>query len=303
MLNPIVIIGAHGQDGRLLSEQLEAEGHPVVKIGRGDISLTNQTEVGTLVSRLQPREVYYLAAHHHSAEDTFDSNEAILFQSSFEVHVTGLVNFLEAIRTRSPQTRLFYAASSHIFGQGGAGAQNEQTPFQPHCIYGITKASGVQCCRYYRQKHSVFASAGILYNHESCLRAPQFVSQKIIQSALAIAAGNQHKLVLGDLSARIDWGYAPDYVKAMRNILELSEPDDFIIATGESHSVREFVEIAFEAAGLNPDNHVVESPDLITKSPRSLIGDASKLRSTGWERTVSFRQMVLILLNNQIHDR
>lgn len=302
-MNPIIIIGARGQDGRLLSEQLEDDGCPVVKIGRDDINLTNQAEVRALVHRVQPSEVYYLAAHHHSAEHIFDSNDAALFQSSFEIHVTGLVNFLEAIRASSPQTRLFYAASSHIFGQGGATAQNEKTPLQPNCVYGITKAAGLHCCHYYRQKHHVFASVGILYNHESSLRAPRFVSQKIIQGARAIAAGQKHKLELGDLSARIDWGYAPDYIKGMRSILKLPEADDFIIATGESHSVREFVEIAFEAAGLDPNDHVVESPDLITKSHRSLIGDASKLRSIGWAPTVSFRKMVLLLLNNQFHDK
>lgn len=297
-----VIVGARGQDGRLLSEQLEQAGHSIVGLGRGDIDLLNKAEIETLIRQQQPRTVYYLAAHHHSSEDPLGSDDAALFRESFDVHVTGLIHFLEAIRSHSPMTRLFYAASSHVFGQSGVPMQSELTPLNPICIYGITKTAGVHCCRYYRQSHGLFASTGILYNHESQYRSPKFVSQKIIRGALAIAAGEQGQLSIGDLSAHIDWGYAPDYVDAMQRILALPRADDFIIATGESHSVQEFVEIAFEDAGLDWRMHVAENSSHITKQRRNLTGDSSKLCvATGWQPSVSFRQMVQLLLAGQRH--
>ena len=297
-----VIIGAGGQDGRLLGEQLEQAGASVVRLGRGDVDLLDRAPIDTLVRQHQPREIYYLAAHHHSSEDTLGGDEAALFRTSLDVHVTGLVHFLEAIRTHSPATRLFYAASSHVFGQSEQPLQNEQTPCNPTCVYGITKTAGLHCCRYYRSAHGLFAAAGILYNHESPHRGPKFVSQKIISAALAIAAGHQERLVLGDLCARIDWGYAPDYVDAMRRILALPQADDFVIATGEQHSVQEFVEIAFAAVGMDWREHVVEDSGRITKQRRSLAGDASRLRTaTGWQPSVTFRRMVQLLIETGPH--
>jgi GDPmannose 4,6-dehydratase len=253
-----------------------------------------------MVRKTQPATIYYLAAYHHSAEDPLLGDVATLFRRSFEVHVTGLIHFLEAMRTRSPATRLFYAASSHIFGQPDAPTQSEQTPCAPQCPYGITKAAGLHACRYYRRTHNLFASVGILYNHESPYRREAFVSQKIIRAAVAIAAGKQERIVLGDLSARIDWGWAPDFVDAMTRVLALPKADDFVIATGQSHSVQEFAQIALESLGLDWRNHVVEDPSLLTKQRRSLVGDSSKLReATGWEPSVSFRQMVELLLEKQ----
>lgn len=299
-----VIVGAYGQDGRLLGELLERAGQPLVRLGRGDVDLLDRTQIEALVRRHQPREIYYLAAHHHAAEDPLGDDDAVLFRTSLEVNVTGLVHFLEAIRSCAPHTRLVYAASSHIFGRSELPMQNEQTPFQPICIYGITKTAGVHCCRYYRQTHGLFAASGILYNHESPYRSPAFVSQKIIRGALAIAAGEQDHLVLGDLTARIDWGYAPDFVDALRRILALPAADDIIVATGESHSVQEFVEIAFAATGLDWRRHVRENAGQLTKQRRTLTGDASRLRAaTGWQPSVSFPQMVQLLLDARRHGR
>jgi len=299
-----VIVGASGQDGRLLGEQLEGAGQPCVKLGRGDVDLLDRAQIEALVRRHRPREIYYLAAHHRSAEDPQGGDDAALLRASFDVHVTGLVHFLEAVRVHSAATRLLYAASSHIFGHGEQPRQDEKTPLSPVCVYGITKTAGVHCCRLYRQAHGLFAATAILYNHESPYRGPTFVSQKIIRAALAIAAGRQGELILGDLSARIDWGYAPDYVDAMRRILALPAADEFVVATGESHTVREFVEFAFAAAGLDWRDFVREDPCRITKQRRTLTGDAARLRAaTGWRPTVSFQQMVQILLEAQRHGR
>jgi GDPmannose 4,6-dehydratase len=271
-----------------------------VGIGRKDCDILNRAQVSAIMERAQPREVYYLAAFHHSSEDSLEGNDAVMFQRSFEVHVEGLLNFLETIRAGSPRTRLFYAASSHVFGQPPAPIQDETTPLNPQCVYGITKTTGVHCCRFYRRTHGVHASVGIMYNHESPFRAEKFVSQKIVRGALRIAQGRQEHLLLGDLSAAIDWGYAPDYVDAMARILALPHADDFVIATGESHSVREFVEIAFALVGLEWKKHVREDPSLITKRKTNLMGSSSKLRAaTGWQPSVTFPKMVEILLNSQ----
>lgn len=223
-----------------------------------------------------------------------------LFEKSHAVHVLGLLNFLDAIREAAPQARLFYAASSLVFGDAASERQDERTPVNPRCIYGITKASGLHCCRFYRETHGVFASGGILFNHESAYRQEKFVSQKIIRAVLEIAAGRREKLVLGDLSARIDWGYAPDFTDAMTRILSLDRAEDFVIATGEAHSVGEFVEIAFRLAGLDWKSHVEETPSVLQRRRPVLIGDASKLRNaTGWKPSVTFPEMVCLLLEAQ----
>lgn len=298
-----IVVGAHGQDGKLLCEQLQRGGNTAVGLGRGDIDLLDRVQIENLLRAHRPDEIYYLAAHHHSSQDAVGSDDAGLFRCSFDVHVNGLLGFLEAMRTCHSDSRLFYAASCHMFGRAEGAVQNEKTPFRPVDVYGITKTAGVHCCRYYRNTHGIFASTGILYNHESCLRSPKFVSQKIVQGVRAILAGRQERLVLGDLSARVDWGYAPDFVDAMRRVLALPAADDFVVATGESHTVQEFVEVAFAAAGLDWRQHVVEDQGRLTRRFGGYLGDASKLRSaTGWAPTVSFREMVRLLLGGPAHD-
>jgi GDPmannose 4,6-dehydratase len=217
-----------------------------------------------------------------------------------DTHVNGAVNFLEALSVHCPRARFFYAASSHVFGHPEAPVQNELTPFKPVSVYGITKAAGVEACRFYRREHGVFASVGILYNHESPFRRPDFVSQKTVRAAVRIRHGSQERLVVGDLSARIDWGWAPDYVEAMVRVLELSQPDDFVIATGGSHTVLEFVQEAFGALGLDWSEHVEEDRSVIRRGPVSLAGDASKLhQETGWRPTTTFPQIVRKLVESE----
>lgn len=304
----ILVIGGDGQDGRLLFDRLSGEGHGVTGLGRCSArsnqtglpipvtDILDQAAIQTAIGLLKPDQIYYLAAHHHAAEDKAPA-PAELLRRSFAVHVGGLMNFLEAIRIVSPHTRLFYAASSHIFGQGTTLAQDENTPLAPRCAYGITKTAGLHCCRFYRANYGISASVGILYNHESPLRRAEFVSQKIVRAAIAISRNKSGKLVLGDLSACIDWGYAPDYVDAMIRILALPESDEFVIATGEAHSVQEFVELAFAVVGLDWKTHVEENPSILTKPKLALVGNAAKLRATtGWRPSLSFQQMVETLV-------
>jgi len=294
------IVGAHGQDGRLLTGRLREAGYEVAAIGRDDWNVTNRLEAERIIGRERPDELYYLAAHHNSSEDNLGDDTAALFEASFDVQVTGLVNLLEATRKTSPATKLFYAASSHVFSPATGGFQDENTPLNPQCVYGITKTAGIHCCRFYRRVHGVHASVGIMYNHESPFRAEKFVSQKIVRGALRIAEGRQESLLLGDLSAAIDWGYAPDYVDAMTRIVALPEADDFVIATGEAHTVQEFVELAFTLVGLEWNKYVREDPSLIARRKKNLTGNSSRLRAaTGWRPSVTFPEMVEILLNAQ----
>jgi GDPmannose 4,6-dehydratase len=294
-----IVVGAGGQDGRLLHERLLRECINVTRLGRGDLANDDGVAVADLV-RKGPSEIYYLAAHHHSSQEAMGSCELDLVRQSTDAHVTGLACFLEAIRRHSPGTRLFYAGSSLVFGEPGTDTQDEMTPFEPRCIYGITKAAGLRLCRYYREKHGVFAAGGILFNHESPLRQTKFVIPKIIHAALAIARGSAEKLRLGDLSARVDWGYAPDYVEAMTRILRLREPGNFVVATGETHSVQEVVERVFGSLGLDWRQHVEEAQEILTRRRTPLCGNSSKLRAaTGWQPTVSFHDMLQILLEAQ----
>jgi GDPmannose 4,6-dehydratase len=204
-----------------------------------------------------------------------------------------LVHFLEAIRRFSPATRLFYAASSHVFGSPRVPLQDEDTPLAPANVYGVTKAAGLLTCRYYRAVHGVYAAAGILYNHESPLRGPGFVSQKIVSGAVDIKCGRRDRLVLGDLSAAVDWGYAPDYVEAMRLILRLPRAEDFVVATGRKRTVRDFVKAVCRRLDLDWRACVAENPGVLTKKKAVLVGNAAKLRRlTGWKPSVDFDGMV-----------
>jgi GDPmannose 4,6-dehydratase len=299
-----IIVGSEGQDGRILFDALAAQGRKPLGIARGrmrsespwrrsPVDILRAREVFELVRDLKPAEVYYLAAFNHSSTDRLPDNVELL-RRSHEAHVAGTLNFLEAIRLFSPATRLFYAASSHVFGRPKTRVQNERSPLAPETIYGVTKAAGLLACGLYRRRYGVFASAGILYNHE---HGPGFVSRKIIQGVADILNGRCKELILGDLNATADWGYAPDYVEAMQAILRHDAADDFVVAGGKGRSVRQYARTAFSLAGLDWRSYVKEDPRLLTRKTAALVGDARKLkRLTGWRPRVTFERMIAILL-------
>jgi GDPmannose 4,6-dehydratase len=303
-----IIVGCNGQDGRILFEQLQARDYALIGIARDGTRLVNAqgphhvdilepADVDSLVRQFQPEHVYYLAAVHHSAQESIRLDARQLFEASYQVHVRGLVNFLQSMSTRCPQGRLFYAASSHVFGDPAQKPQNEQTPLNPTCIYGMTKTAGIHACRYYRRSQALHATVGILYNHESSYRRPAFVTQKIVRTAMRVSQGFGGKLVVGDLAAMVDWGWAADYVKAIIQMLDLPYADDIVVATGAPHSVQDFVEEAFTQLGLRWQEHVEEDPTLVPRGHRDLVGDSSKLRMlTGWRPSISFGEMVSTLL-------
>ena len=306
-----LVIGASGQDGTFLTELLARRGDQVIGVDQSKVwsaptenwdavDILNQQEVLALVNKTQPAECYYLPAFHHSAEDaSLTSGDPSLFERSYAVHVRGLIHFLHAIAQASKHTRLFNAASSHVFGSPSVQPQDESTPLNPENIYGITKTMGLHCCRHFRSELGVFAATGILYNHESALRPAKFLSQKIVRGVLAFQKDKTKQLVLGDLDAVVDWGYAGDYAEAMTRILGHATPEDFVVATGEPHTVREFLKITCEIAGVDWRECAVTDSSLLRKKSAILVGDSSKLRRlTGWRPKTSFRGMIEKMLEH-----
>ena len=298
-MSKTIIFGSNGQDGRCLSELLLARGDEVIGISRASgIDLLNQESVANLIKATKPDEIYYLAAFHHSSEQKTES-EVSLWNQSIQTHLTAPSILLECVRLHSPQTRIFYASSSLVFGVGN-GVLAESSPFSPDSPYAITKAAGMAMCQYYREKHQVFVSVGILFNHESEFRATKFLSKKIASTIAAIQKGTATRLELGNLSAQVDWGYARDYVEAMTRILKLPTPENFVISSGKLHSVKQFVEIAFKMAGMESQQYVVENASLLHRNIPPRFGDYSKLHTmTGWTPTTSFDKLIQILLKSE----
>ncbi len=293
-----VITGSAGQDGRYLSAHLRKLGYEVIGLTLdSDVNIVDSTSVARLLKEKQPAEVYHLAAYHHSSQDKL-TDDLEVFREGNAVHAIATANFLDGIRRFSPSSRFFFAASCHVFGSPPAPVQDETTPLNPDGLYGITKECGWRLCRHYRETYQVFAAVGILYNHESPLRPASFVAKKIAQAAVAIRDGRQDKLTLGDLDAQIDWGFAGDYVDAMQRVLQLPVPEEFVIASGETHRVRDFVEEAFRLTGLDWRKYVVVDPALLRRTTRlPLAGNCEKLRRlTGWEPRTSFKELVNMMV-------
>lgn len=308
-----IITGCNGQDGTILYDFLLKKNYKLVGIARNSIKSTfsnlkhvnirNRQEVFDIVEFLKPDEIYHLAAFHHSSEDSLPDDYE-LFQKSFEVNVISLLNFLDAIKKLSPKTRLFYSVSSQIFGDVAIEPQDENTSINPNNIYGITKSAGLFISRFYRKKYRLFVSVGILYNHESKFRKPNFVSQKIIQGAIDIKNKKISKLKIGDLDSEVDWGYAPEYVEAMWLMLQQAMPEDFVVATGEKHTIRDFINIVFEYLNLGWEQHIGVDKNIINKKiggGQALVGNPRKIKEkTGWTPSVNFEQMVNLLVAEKL---
>jgi len=297
-----IIVGSNGQDGRLLTALLRSGGARTLGIGRGTIDpsgltwdqpvdITRAAEVAAVVSALRPDALFHLAALHESSEESqaFDLDA---IRARYEINFFSLLHCLEAIRAGSPATRLFFAASSHIFGAPDTEVQDEGTPIRPDSIYGMTKADGLLACRIYRAQHGLHASVGILYTHESPHREAKFLAMKIARAARRIRAGDPEPLVIGNLDAVIDWGWASDYVDAMRRIVALDTPGEFVIATGERRTVRDFVAAAFAAVDLDWRPHVREEAGILARPGRTRVGNPARLRAaTGWIPTVGLEEI------------
>ncbi|MBL63817.1 MAG: GDP-mannose 4,6-dehydratase [Opitutae bacterium] len=315
-----LITGISGQDGSYLSELLLDKGYEVHGVVRrsaienphhelwrlpresldqitlhvGD--LESYPSLQSCVRKSQPDEIYHLAACSfvsYSMEEEF---------STLNVNLTGTHHLLSAIKQWAPESRFYFAGSSEMFGNAIQSPQNEQTPFNPRSVYGISKLAGFHLVRNFRERHGLKTSTGILFNHESPRRGFQFVTRKITSYAARIKLGLADSLELGNLDAERDWGHSRDYVKAMWMMLQESEPDDYVVATGVSRTVRMFCEKAFARVGLDYREFVKTNDSLFRVAETTpLLGDATKAKENlGWEAESCFDEMVVEMVDSDL---
>jgi GDPmannose 4,6-dehydratase len=286
----------HGTVRRSSTERFERIEHLRDRITLHQADLLDQRSLVDALRAARPSEIYNLAAMSFVAVSWIQPTLTAEFTG------VGVTRMLEAMREVCPDARFYQASSSEMFGKVREVPQTEQTPFYPRSPYGVAKAYGHFITVNYRESYGLHASTGILFNHEGERRGREFVTRKITWYAAAIKLGLEPKLRLGNLDARRDWGYAKDYVEAMWLMLQQDQPDDFVVATGEAHSVRECVEIAFDQAGIEIDGHLVIDDSL--KRPAEvdhLIGDASKAkRQLGWEPRTSFEELIRLMVDADI---
>lgn len=312
-----MITGITGQDGSYLAEFLLSKGYEVHGIVRRvalenprhhfwriqDIldklilhsaSLESFASVYRVIKEILPDELYHLAAQSfvsYSFEDEF---------STLNTNIGGTHYVLASVKDICPNCAFYFAGSSEMFGKVSEVPQNEESKFHPRSAYGISKVTGFELTRNYREAYNLFAVSGILYNHESPRRGYEFVTRKITSHVAQIKLGLIDKLLLGNLEAKRDWGYAKDYVEAMWAMLNRPEPDDFVIATNECHSVREFVEIAFSTLELNYKDYVVEDKNLFRPSEVDLLqGNPEKAkRELGWQSKLKFKDLIELMVKS-----
>jgi len=308
-----LIVGAFGQDGHYLSNYLSAQGYSVVRAGRSRIEghagadsfdVLDPSVVAELIGDLLPAEIYYLAAFHHSSEQEPPPLDALL-AASMSVHFGGLLNILQGVVTRSPASKVFLASSALVFGEALISPQSEETPRLPTTPYGVSKVAAMGACELYRRTHGIFAVSGILFNHESPRRSASFVSRKIAIAAAKAAKGQAAELRLGALDAQLDWSAAEDVVRAAHAMLQMPEPVDCVIASGQLHSVREFARVAFDVVGLDYRDHVTQDDAIlhrpVTTVPR--LADPSRLRrATGFAPQISFEDMVCSMVRAEMES-
>ena len=311
MSKKALITGITGQDGSYLAELLLSKGYEVhgvvrrvaiedpmhrlwrlrhildrLKLHSG--SLESYASIFNIVEEVSPDECYHLGAQSfvsYSFEDEF---------TTIHSNINGTHYLLSAIKRKAPECHFYFAGSSEMFGQAKVTPQDENTPFRPRSPYGISKLAGFELTRNYREAYGLYASSGILFNHESPRRGHEFVTRKITSSAALIKLGKLKEIRLGNLEAKRDWGHARDYVKAMWLMLQQEKPDDYVIATGISHSVRQFLEQAFMLMGLDYKNFLQSDMDFFRPSEINVLcGNASKAKTLlGWQPTANFDQLV-----------
>lgn len=306
-----LITGITGQDGRYLAEYLLEQGYDVYGLVRGQDNpkipllaqevpdahlvagdLLDLSSLITVVREVQPDEVYNLAAI------SFVPMSWRQPDLTGEVTGVGVLRILEAIRSLDG-VKFYQASSSEMFGRTTRGPQNEETSFYPRSPYGVAKCYGHHITVNYRESYGMFACSGILFNHESPRRGIEFVTRKITRAAARIKLGKQTELALGNLDSKRDWGFAGDYVRAMHLMLQQDEPEDYVIGTGEAHSVREFVELSFKRVGLDWEQYVVLDPAFVRPADvDSLLADPTKARrKLGWQPTVGFEALVEMMVD------
>lgn len=315
MSKKALIIGITGQDGSYLTELLLDKGYevygmvprfatdpyenmqhllPRVKILTGD--LDDSSSLVRIMQQIQPDEVYNLGAQ------SFVKASWDLPELTADITGVGVVRLLEAIRNIAPRARFYQASSSEMFGKAVEMPQTEKTPFYPRSPYGVAKVYGHWITVNYRESYNLFACSGILFNHESPRRGREFVTRKIAAGVARIKAGLEKELRLGNMEAQRDWGFAGDYVKAMWLMLQQDKPDDFVVGTGETHSVKEFTQLAFGHAGLNWEKYVIQDESFMRPAEveRLQANPAKAKKILGWEPKTNFPELVKMMVEAEV---
>ena len=311
MTDTALITGITGQDGTYLAELLIRRGYTVYGLVRGQNNprlavvanqcpgvefvegdLLDQSSLIAALETCQPTEVYNLGAISFVG---LSFKQALL---TGEITALGVTRMLEAIRTVNDRIKFYQASSSEMFGKVRETPQNERTPFHPRSPYGVAKVYGHYITVNYRESYGMFACSGILFNHESPRRGLEFVTRKITNGVARIKLGLQKQLALGNLDSKRDWGFAGDYVDAMYRMLQQPEPDDYVVATGETHSIREFLELAFSHVGLDWRDHVTTDQRFFRPAEVDvLVGDAAKARERlGWQPSTTFPELARMMV-------
>jgi GDPmannose 4,6-dehydratase len=311
-----LIIGVLGQDGYYLSKFLISKGYEIHGIARSIPSfstndfysvinihfcdIVDKVKLRKIILEVKPDEIYHLAAYHFSAHT--EANKENNFQTFLDVNVNSLYEILETLKMKLANSRLFYASSSHIFGSPAFSPQTELTNYTPNSLYGISKVTSGNLCNFYREYHNIYASVGILYNHESVLRTTNFLSSLIANVAAKAYLGFDDKLYLTDLNAIVDWGAAEDYVEAMWSTLQIDKSDTYIISSGVGRSVNDFAEVAFSHIGKSAIDYVFQKDvEIYNLKSHQLIGDPTKIKlKCNWSPKTSFQSLVTNLVDKQI---
>ena len=306
-----IITGISGQDGTYLSKLLVKKNYKVIgisnpknkskvksdKIKIEKINLNNFNKISYLIKKIKPEEFYHLAAQsfiNYKFEDEF---------FKLNPNINGTHYILSSIKKYSPHTKFYFAASSEIFGNAKKHPQNENYKFNPRSAYGISKVAGFYLTKNYREAYNLFSCSGILYNHESPIRSPKFVSRKITSSIAKILKGKQKKIVLGDINAKRDWGYAGDYVVAMWMMLQQKTPEDFVVGSGITHTVKDFLKIAFKYVNLDYKKYIKFDKEFIRPKENTILcaDNRRAQKILNWKPKTSFKAMIHKMVDADIN--
>jgi GDPmannose 4,6-dehydratase len=312
-MNSALIIGSEGQDGQLLIKFLKEKGYFLAGASRSDYTRSVElveflsvdlarSDLGKLedyIKRQQPNEIYYLAAHHISSQETenFSSDE---IEKSVAVNYLSFLKLLEICHIYSPKSRILYTSSSLIFSGVFDKIQSEDTITEPRCLYSLNKVAAMQTATFYREKYKLFTSVAIMYNHESKYRNDYFLSKRIVNQVRAFVKGDITEITIGNLDSITDWGYALDYMEAIWQILQQKQPDTYIVSSGNGHTVKDWFVVLEDYLQKDLLPHVQEDKMLISRSKPTLIGNNSKLLRIGWKPVNSFQEMVIKIYNNEL---
>lgn len=308
MTRRALITGISGQDGSYLAEHLDIDDIAVCGVSRAGpyaspfasvlrLDLTKPDDLDDLIKQFQPDECYHLAAYHRSSQARTDLTESVEERLYLYTNLVATQRILSALREYAPKCRVFLAGSCHMFGNTADTRQNELTPMNPTSLYGITKVASMQLGRLYRERYGLFCATGILFNHESPLRGRSFITTQLAQGAAKRAS-----VSVGDLGAKVDWGFAGDYVRAMRLMLDAETADDYVISSGELHTVKDFAELAYARNGLDWQDYVTEESHVYRPVAASeYFGDSSKIKAAlGWKPEMQFEDLVAMMVDHHL---